>query len=199
VVGLIVLLGYFVPVAGLVELRLLFLQWAVIVAAVALLVGVANLLHVHWRRVVDRQTGGGYSLLVIISLVATLIVAVGSAWWGPGGAASPAMQWIFNYIQLPVEASLMAILAIVLAYTLAGMLRRRMNLFSIIFISTVLLVLVGTISLPYVQVPELVALRDFISQVLAAGGGRGLLFGIALGTIATGLRVLMGGDRPYGG
>jgi len=30
-------------------------------------------------------------------------------------------------------------------------------------------------------------------------GIRGILMGVALGSIATGLRILMGADRPYGG
>ena len=35
--------------------------------------------------------------------------------------------------------------------------------------------------------------------MLSRGGARGLLIGIALGTLLTGLRVLFGVDRPYGG
>jgi hypothetical protein len=42
-------------------------------------------------------------------------------------------------------------------------------------------------------------LRTWIVQVPSVGGARGILLGVALGTIATGLRILMGSDRPYGG
>jgi hypothetical protein len=44
-------------------------------------------------------------------------------------------------------------------------------------------------------------LRDFLSAIVrvpAVAGARGLLLGIALGAIATGIRVLVGLDRPYG-
>ena len=41
-------------------------------------------------------------------------------------------------------------------------------------------------------------LIDFLG-IFYGGGGRGLLIGIALGTLLTGLRVLFGIDRPYGG
>jgi hypothetical protein len=37
-----------------------------------------------------------------------------------------------------------------------------------------------------------------IEGAIAGGGARGLLIGIALGTLLTGLRVLFGVDRPYG-
>jgi hypothetical protein len=36
-------------------------------------------------------------------------------------------------------------------------------------------------------------------NVFSTGGARGLLIGIALGVLLTGLRVIFGVDRPYGG
>jgi hypothetical protein len=41
--------------------------------------------------------------------------------------------------------------------------------------------------------------HPWITQVIALGGARGILIGVALGTLTTGLRVLFGADRPYGG
>jgi len=41
--------------------------------------------------------------------------------------------------------------------------------------------------------------RPWISQVWALGGARGILIGVGLGALLTGLRVLFGIDRPYGG
>ena len=108
-------------------------------------------------------------------------------------------MWIFNNIQLPIESSLMALLAVILAYASARMLNRRLNLFSIVFIVTVLIVLLGTASLPFLDLPVLSELRAWIERIPAVAGSRGILLGVALGTIATGLRVLMGADRPYGG
>jgi hypothetical protein len=48
----------------------------------------------------------------------------------------------------------------------------------------------------------LTPVQDFLAQAartFSGGGARGLLIGIALGTLLTGLRVLFGVDRPYGG
>jgi hypothetical protein len=36
-----------------------------------------------------------------------------------------------------------------------------------------------------------------VLQRLPDAGGRGILIGLALGTIATGVRILLGVDRPY--
>jgi hypothetical protein len=62
-------------------------------------------------------------------------------------------------------------------------------------------VVLGTAPLPYVGDTFLLSgmLRPFLAQVMAAGGARGILIGVALGALTTGLRVLFGADRPYGG
>lgn len=194
--GLVVLLGYFIDLPILDTLRQVFVQWAVILVSVAMLVGVANLALAHWRKIGQEQAGGAYSILILVSLVVTLLVV---GYFGPTGDWS---LWIFNNIQVPVESSLMAILAVVLVYASARVLRQRINLLSVVFIGTVLVMLILAVPWLGIEIPGLHGpdgLRSFISQVLAIAGARGILIGVALGTIATGLRVLMGADRPYGG
>ena len=121
--GGIVLAGYFlrkmVPVLG--KVQALVLQWAVMLAALALLIGVLNLLAVHWRKVKAGKSSSIYSVVLIVSLVATIGI---TAWDGPTGSWS---LWILNNIQIPIEASLVALLAIVLAYTAARMFRYRVK------------------------------------------------------------------------
>lgn len=51
-VGIIILLGYFLPIPLLVPVRIELLHWAVILAGVAVLVGVGNLFSVDRKSVV---------------------------------------------------------------------------------------------------------------------------------------------------
>jgi hypothetical protein len=193
-VGGLILLGYFIPIEPLLSLRVLLLQWAVILAAFALLVGVINLFQVHWTKLRTGQSGSFYSAILIIALLLTVVLA---GYYGP---TSSAAQWIFSNIQVPVESSLMALLTVVLVYAGVRLLRRKLNPLSIIFLLTALVVLLGTVPLFIVgEVPVLNSIRNMIVQIPAVAGARGLLLGIALGAIATGIRILMGADRPYGG
>jgi sulfite exporter TauE/SafE len=102
---------------------------------------------------------------------------------------------------LPVEASLMALLAITLTYASIRLLRRHLNLLSVIFLITAVLILLGTAPWPFLgDVPFLSnIIRPIVAQIPATAGARGILLGVALGTLTTGLRILFGADRPYGG
>jgi hypothetical protein len=192
--GLIMLVGYFVELPILVNLRITILNWVIILAAVALFLGLFNLLAVHTNKVRSKEKGGIYSLILIFSLLTTLILGL---WLRPDHAL---MALIFNAIQVPVETSLMAMLVVTLTYASIRLLRRRNNLISVIFLVTALLILLGTAPVPFIgYVPILSDLiRPFVAQVLAAAGARGILIGVALGSLTTGLRVLFGADRPYG-
>jgi hypothetical protein len=191
--GLVVLSGFFIQVPVLSNLRIILLEWAAILAGVALLLGIYNLLKVHWHKLTVGKQGRFYSLILIISLLTTLTMTL---FYGP---THPYSLWIFKYIQMPIESSLMAILSVVLAYSCIRLLRRRANPYSIIFVVTVLIALLATGPLFGYYIPGLQEFRSWIALVPAAGGARGILLGVALGTIITGLRVIMGVERPYGG
>jgi hypothetical protein len=195
-VGLVILLGYFISLPLLTNLREILVGWAMILAAVALFVGVVNLLGVHWRKISRNATGSFYSWVLIISIVITLVVG------GLFGSTGYWPLWIVRNIQIPVETSLIALLTVVLIYAAARLLRRKLNLFSVVLLFSALLVLLGTAPLFGIEAPFLYGengLRSLLSQGPAVAGARGILLGVALGAVATAIRILMGVDRPYGG
>jgi hypothetical protein len=198
-VGIIVLAGYFIP--SIISIRFILLRTGLVLAAVALLVGIINLLTVHFRKMGSESETSGYSLILVISLLATLAAGIIDMvqTYLSGKPNFLMTNWVFTYIQLPIETTLLAVTAVSLTYAAASILRKRMDLFSISFFFVVLLVLLGSFSVPPATLPFLHSIREWILRVPALGGARGLLLGIALGTITTGIRILMGTDRPYGG
>ena len=198
-VGIIVLAGYFIP--SLDSIRFILLRTGLVLAAVALLVGIINLATVHIKKMVKESENSGYSLILLISMLVTLIVGIIDMvqTYLIGRPNFQITNWVFTNIQLPIETSLLAVTTISLIYAGASILRKRMNMYSITFFFVVLLVLLGSFSIPPATTPFLQVIRDWILRVPALGGARGLLLGIALGTITTGIRILLGTDRPYGG
>ena len=203
--GTIVLLGYFITnIPELTGFRILLLKWSVLLAGIAVIIGIGNLFSVHLQKITQKRPGALYSVFLLVSFLFTFIVvfAVNNASSMQDFAIFSNLQTILsnlqkiilNGIMVPVEISLMALLAVTLLYSSVRMLRRQIDLKTILFLVTALLVLICTGPLTS-QIP---GVGDFI-QILSTGGARGLLIGVALGTLTTGLRILFGADRPYGG
>lgn len=191
--GLLVLLGYFIPLEILLKIRLLLIQWAVSLAAVAVLVGVLNLLGVHWHKIRTRQKGRAYSILLIVSLFASAILGIVL------GTNNPALGFFLEAIIIPGEAALMALLSVTLVYASARLLRRRVDLMTFIFLGVVVVILLAATPLPFGKIPGASFVEWLLRDNFATAGSRGILIGVALGALTTGLRVLFGIDRPYGG
>jgi len=191
-IGLLVLAGYFVP--PLAGIQALLLNWAILLAGVAALMGIFNLVAVHSEKIRTRAPGSVYSAVLLISLALTFAVALILK------PSHPAMQVLVSGVIVPVEAALMAIISVSLLVAAIHLLRKRVDVMSVVFLVTALLILAGSLSLPSGQIPVLGdTLRPWLTKVLSLGGARGILIGVALGSLTTGLRVLFGLDRPYGG
>jgi len=205
-VGIVVLLGYFFgsdPSGEATTLGLLrgfLLQGAIVWAAVAMLVGIFNLASVHLAKIRTNEEAP-YSFILLITLIITLGIGLYDIveTFTQGELNFKRSSWVFNYIQLPIETSLMAVLAISLTYAAARLLARRLNLISVVFVGVVLMLLIGAVPQVAAQAPLLAEIRQWILRVPTMAGARGILLGIALGTIATGVRILTGSDRPYRG
>lgn len=132
-VGIVVLAGYFIPSIN--NIRFIFLRTGLVLAAVALLVGIINLLSVHFKKMGSETENSGYSLILVITLILTLIVGTIDMvqTYLVGQPNFQMSNWIFKNIQLPIETSLLAVTAVSLTYAAASILRKRMDLFSITF------------------------------------------------------------------
>jgi len=184
-IGLLTLVGLLTGVFG--GLSSIALQIALITAGLALLIGVINLLNVHIRRVLGRQRGALYSLVLLISFL--LVIAL----WllGEDGANRALVQ----NAQRSAEAALAALLVFALVYGAYRLMRQRVTWAAVLFTAALLIVLVG--ALPFEGLGVLAGVRDWMLQVPASAGARGLLIGIALGIIVTAVRVIIGQDRAY--
>jgi hypothetical protein len=184
-VGLIVLADRLISNVYINGLGYFFLDTAVIVAAFALLLGFVNVISVHMKKVRTRQPGWPYSIILV--LFSFFVVVLGSA-----GPSTPQFRAVFNMVQYPIQTAIASLLIFFVASAAFRALRIR-SIESALFVVVIIIVLLGQISLA----DELTAAKDWIMTVPGLAGARGLLLGIAIGTAVTGLRVLMGIDRPY--
>jgi len=193
-VGLFVLAAVFVSSPLLDGLGSYFIDMAIIIAAFALFLGMFNVIRVHARKLRERQTGWLYSLVLVASMLIVLAVGLPAQRGQPAGTSQPMVQWIFEYIQAPIQASLSALL-VFFVVTAAFRLLRVRSIESAVMLIVVLLVLVGQVTVGFV--PILPDIKDWILNVPTMAGVRGILLGVALGALLTGIRLLLGIERPY--
>jgi hypothetical protein len=131
---------------------------------------------------------------VILAFFATLILGLLL------GADNPQFQYVVTGIQVPIEASLMAVILFSLIFAAIRLFQKKNNLMGTIFLISMFVFLVMSSSFLGIaqNIPGLGAVISAI-QTLPVAGARGILLGISLGGIAAGIRILLGSERPYRG
>ncbi|MBK8134862.1 MAG: hypothetical protein IPK52_03315 [Chloroflexi bacterium] len=165
-------------------LSALLVQTAGVVAAVAVLVGVVNLLGVHLRR--TRRSGQAlYSALLILAFV--LVVGFSILPYGDEKRAA------VDGVQIALETAFSGLVLFSLVYGAVTISNRRPSWTSLLFVLTVIVVLIG--SLPIQAFQPVARIVEWLNAVPVDAGARALLLGIALATVIAGIRVLIGQGR----
>ncbi|MFP4396324.1 MAG: hypothetical protein ACLFTI_13790 [Anaerolineales bacterium] len=185
-VGMLVLLSTLIPIAGLGYTGFLLIQWGMVLGTFALLLGYFNILSVHLQRLFRKRKNWSGSLLLVLSALGSLVLIV---WQGPGGQGP---QFLLRHVLIPGESALLALTAITLIIAGMRLFRTRRDFNSVVFIVVAGTVLLSTV--PYFSIMSRVKME---ATNLAAGGMRGILIGVAIGTTMTGLRIILGIDRPH--
>jgi hypothetical protein len=164
--------------------------WAAIVAAFAVLLGLLNVVGVHFQRIMRRDGNSWSSAVILVTALLVLLLVL------PSGGTSAESAWLFQYLYQPLEASFLALLVFFIATAAYRALRARTWETALLVVAA-LIVLIGSAPIASLISPQLPALKDWVMNVPTVAGVRGILLGVALGIIATGLRLLTGIDRPY--
>lgn len=192
-IGLVVILGLLLPDGilpatwvGLIRnMTGILLRLTTITAALAILVGIFNLLLVHLSRIFRRERGLLYSLVLMISFGAVVVTYF---------FARDVNTLLLENVQRTIESALAGLIFFALVYGAYRLMRHRVTWAHVLFILVVLIVLVA--ALPF-DIPALQDFRAWLLSIPVSAGARGLLLGIALATVVTGVRVLIGVDRSY--
>jgi hypothetical protein len=201
--GLVVLLGYFVPqdmpdLFFLTILRSEIIGAAVTLAGFATLVAILGLVGAHWRKLRAPRNPDRYSFFMLAGFLATFGYGLFAYVVRPSAVVD--FLQVVNAVQIPVEASLMAVLAVTLTLASFRLFQRRKGILPLVFVLSILVFLLLNSGIFAAQ-ENIPFIGDILAmlQFLPVAGGRGILLGIALGSLMVGLRVLLGAERPYTG
>jgi hypothetical protein len=210
VIGVVLILGYFVTRGPLHTLYESFSDYFAIITVFAFILGGGSLMKVHLRRVANRSTDWSYSLVTIAGFLITLIVGLfkmgnPDGWSGAVLAPASWLQFIFNGIYNPLAATMFSLLAFFVASASYRAFRARTREATILLIAASIILLGRTPvggwltgwlpeSLGFLDLPSL---ANWIMAWPNTAGQRAIMIGIALGVIATSLRIIFGIERTY--
>jgi hypothetical protein len=191
VTGFLILLGYLLPIEALSAIRIVMVRWATVLAAFALLLAYVSILRVHLGRLFKKRAPYRLSSGILVAASAAILGLVIVE-----GPSSELVQIWLQTVLVPGQSALLALTAVTLALAGTRLLRTRRNAYSLLFLLGALIALLAAVPVAY---PAIVALLLQLVDAVATGGIRGLLLGVVLGILMTGLRIILGIDRPHSG
>jgi hypothetical protein len=191
-VGILILATFFVTNDFLAQVQRTLLDWVLILAAVALLLGIFNVIASHARKARDRRVGWPYSIFLLAAMGTVIILGIVDS----RGPAAPSVAYVFNYVLTPLQATIFSLLAFFIV-TAAYRAFRIRSFETLIMFAFGLIVLLGQVPIGATIWKGISGAANWVLSYPSTGGARGIILGAALGIVLTGLRVLLGVDRPH--
>lgn len=181
-----------------------------IIAVFAFFLGGGNLLRVHLTKLSRKSADWGFSIVTLTGFLVTLAIGLFKI-GNPGGiAAQPTapgslFQAIFDFILVPLGATMYSLLAFFVASASYRAFRAKNREATILLIAATI-ILVGRTPLgSYVtawmpeslSVLEIPNLAMWIMNSPNLAGQRAIMIGIGLGVVAMSLRIILGIERTY--
>lgn len=165
------------------------IQLVTIIGAVALIIGILNLLLVNVRNL-RRNIYGIFTLLTALGIIVLHILERANIFTVKDANVT---MTLMDVVQVAIESALSGLLFFFLVFAAYRMMRRRVTFWNVLFIASLVLVLISYN--PIFKIDLLVRFQEWLLRVPVGAGTRGLLIGIAIGTVTVGVRVLIGQDR----
>jgi hypothetical protein len=195
-------------------------DWFNVLAAIAFVLGGANLLKMNLMKISAREAGWGYSAVTLAAFLLTLAVGIlkvgvhpdalhpNVAFSGDKVVIGAPFWWLYEYAMSPITSTLFALLAFYVASAAFRAFRAK-NTAAILLLGTAFIVLLGRVYVgvlvtswipadnAWVAWLRLENLSSLIMSVFNNAGTRAMMIGIAIGVAATSLKILVGLDRSY--
>jgi hypothetical protein len=183
------------------------------------MLGFDSLIEYHLRRIRDRHKDRGYSVVLLIGLVATFVVGIYS-WvkYGSPQVVSSPLGWVYTYMIIPLSGTMFALLAFFISSAAYRAFRIKSWEATLLLLTACLVMLarvpignwlwaqfahgVGLV-FPNLNAdalagaPVLSGPTNWILMVPQMAAKRGITLGIYLGAVAMSIRIILGIERTY--
>ncbi len=191
IMGILMIVQFFVPHKLSETTFDLVVKWVRIISAFALVLGVRSITVRSIERIRRRRKDWVYSIFTLLGLVITAVAGLG---WGV--KAGTPLRTIYNNILVPLGATMFSILAYYMASAAYRAFRARTKEATLLLIAA-FIVMIGKVPIGSAISGRLPDFADWVLNVPNMAAKRGILFGVALGMIATSLKIILGIERGW--
>jgi len=204
--GVFMIFQYFVPHESSEWIYEFLLDWIYIIGIFALALGIWSLIRVSVAKIKARKANWGYPIITIAGLFLMILFgftgyrdgSLGFHFMTAEGLSNPMFRNFFDYILIPIQSTMFALLAFFIASAAYRAFRARNVLASLLLVAALVVMLrfnpyMGPIG-PYVA-----DAASWLLNVPNLAAKRAIIIGIGLGMVATALKIILGIERGYMG
>ncbi len=165
-------------------------KWYILSTAVVCCIGLVNLTGVHVRNVSKRGKDWDLSILLLVLTYGMLALGLIK------GVTDKTYDWVFQSTVVPLGATFYSVLAFYIVSAAYRAFRARSR-DATILLGAAVIVLLGRAPLGEYILPQFGTWTKWIMDIPNTSAMRAVAFGATLGSLITGVRVLLGFDRAF--
>lgn len=188
--GLVVLLELFLNVPIIKEGSRQFLEWRVVMAAVALALGGGNMIRIHGRNISQRRPNWVNSIVLLTGMTIVFFMGV------TGGTRTVNYRFMFDNMLTPLGATVFSMNAFYLTSACYRAFRVR-NAQAAVLLLAGTLVMLGKVGIGASMWSQFPVISDWIMNIPNSAAMRGMSMGAALGMVGVSIRIILGLERGH--
>lgn len=191
--GIVWVLWVFVPHRLLQDVFYLdfYVPWIRAMSPFGMLLGVISLCMMHTAKIRRKAPKWQYSFFFFAGFIVTALAGF------IGGTQKGGLyMWLFENMQMPMSATMFALLAFYMASAAYKAFRARSAEATVLLVAAIV-VMLAQVPLGVKISKYLPDISQWILDVPNLASKRGILLGVGLGSVATTLKILLGIERSY--
>ena len=194
VMGVVMFVQFFVPHPISAAVKDEMLVWARLIVGFAMALGIGSLITVHLQKIKRRPADRPYSIAALLCLA--VMASIGMIY----GLDSPAFEGLFDHVYMPLDATMFSLLAFFIASAAYRTFRARSPEATVLLVVAVIM-MIGRVPITgyiHERLPEdLSRVTEWLLAVPNMAQKRGIMLGVALGSISMSLRIILGIERSH--
>ena len=172
-----------------------------VIGIFAMFLGIYSLVRLHRMKIRHRRSDWLFSYILFFAMVVMAAMGI----FGGQDAGTP-YAWTYNAIMVPLQSTMFALLAFYMASASFRAFRAKNFEATMLLIAAIIVMFgrvdIGAVLIPdgtigNIPIPGANEFSNWLMEVPNNAASRGIMLGIALGSIATSLKMILGVERSY--